>query len=117
MDALRRVAKGLKSQFTQRGMVDATEGSAGGLSVFRDTSPGVVEALVRSGVEASYSAESVLFLAGGRLCGWLIVLDGRVRVVRGSGDRQHSVGFDPDERLIGPVQQLQAHQRWHRDAP
>src|SRR5579862_121409 len=69
--------------------VDVQELSA--LSLFADTPRAVVDALARRAIEVRFAPNEVIFLAGGRPRGWFIVLEGTVRVVRGSGGRQHVV--------------------------
>jgi len=61
------------------------------LPLFHGVSPSVVDALAKRAVEAQYPAGAVLFLAGSVPRGWYVVLEGCVRVVRGSGARQHVV--------------------------
>jgi CRP/FNR family transcriptional regulator len=61
------------------------------LPLFEGSSPAVVAELARAGMSVRYEANSVLFLAGSKPRGWYVILSGVVRVVRGSGDRQHVV--------------------------
>lgn len=61
------------------------------LPLFKGTSPGVVAALAKRAVEVRFPADGVLFLAGSQPRGWFVVIEGLVRVVRGSGARQHVV--------------------------
>jgi CRP/FNR family transcriptional regulator len=57
-----------------------------------DGVPGAVVATLASrGVLVRYPAERVIFAAGGVPRGWYVVIEGRVRVVRGSGSRQHVI--------------------------
>jgi CRP/FNR family transcriptional regulator len=61
------------------------------LPLFAAASPKVVEALARRGVEVRFARDEVLFLTGSRPRGWFVVLEGMVRVVRGTEGRQHVV--------------------------
>lgn len=62
-----------------------------GLPLFQGAPPPVVRALASRAVEVRYATDRVLFLEGSRPRGWYVVVEGLVRVVRGSGDRQHVV--------------------------
>jgi CRP-like cAMP-binding protein len=61
------------------------------LPLFAGASPALVDALARRGLEVHFAADEVLFLTGAKPRGWFVVLDGLVRVVRGSLGRQHVV--------------------------
>jgi CRP-like cAMP-binding protein len=61
------------------------------LPLFSDTPPALVSALATRGTEVRFAANEVVFLTGSKPRGWFIVLDGEVRVVRGSRGRQHVV--------------------------
>lgn len=61
------------------------------LPLFAGVAPDAVDALARRGIEVRFAANEVIFLAGSEPRGWFIVLDGLVRVVRGSRARQHVV--------------------------
>jgi CRP-like cAMP-binding protein len=61
------------------------------LPLFSDTPPPLVSALAMRGTEVRFAANEVVFLTGSKPRGWFIVLDGEVRVVRGSRGRQHVV--------------------------
>lgn len=63
----------------------------------------VVDALARRGIEARFEPNAVMFLAGSEPRGWYIVLEGRVRVVRGSGSRQHVVHTEGKGGTLGEV--------------
>lgn len=63
----------------------------------------VVDALARRGIEARFEPNAVMFLAGSEPRGWYIVLEGRVRVVRGSGARQHVVHTEGKGGTLGEV--------------
>jgi CRP-like cAMP-binding protein len=62
-----------------------------GLPLFANASPEMVAALARRAVAVRFAADEVIFLTGSPLRGWFIVLEGTVRVVRGSRDRQHVI--------------------------
>src|SRR5579862_6151168 len=81
--------------------VDVQELSA--LSLFADTPRAVVDALARRAIEVRFAPNEVIFLAGGRPRGWFIVLEGTVRVVRGSGGRQHVVHTEGPGGTLGEV--------------
>lgn len=61
------------------------------LPLFAGASSEMIGALARRAVEVRFAADEVIFLTGSPLRGWFIVLDGTVRVVRGSRDRQHVI--------------------------
>jgi CRP/FNR family transcriptional regulator len=61
------------------------------LPLFSGAPPALVAALASRGTEVRFSANEVVFLTGSKPRGWFIVLDGEVRVVRGSRGRQHVV--------------------------
>ncbi len=61
------------------------------LPLFAGLPAAVVDALVRRGVEVNFAPGEVVFLTGSAPRGWFIVLDGTVRVVRGSRSRQHVI--------------------------
>jgi len=70
-------------------MIDVELRSA--LPLFRETRRETATALAKRGVEVRFPANAVLFLTGSRPRGWWIVIEGTVRVVRGSGARQHVI--------------------------
>jgi CRP-like cAMP-binding protein len=73
------------------------------LPLFHDAAPGVVAALAKRAVEVQYAADAVIFLAGSAPRGWYVVLEGCVRVVRGSGSRQHVVHTEVAGGTMGEV--------------
>ena len=73
------------------------------LPLFRDAPAEVVAALSKRGIEVRFPANAVLFLAGSAPRGWWIVIEGRVRVVRGSGTRQHVIHTEGAGGTLGEV--------------
>ena len=73
------------------------------LPLFRDASPQIVAALAKRGVEVRYPANAVLFLTGSEPRGWFIVIEGMVRVVRGSESRQHVIHTETAGGTLGEV--------------
>ena len=71
--------------------------------MFRGAEPSVVVALAKRGVEISLEPNAVVFLAGSEPRGWYIVLEGRVRVVRGGGSRQHVIHTEGPGGTLGEV--------------
>lgn len=69
--------------------VDATELAA--LPLFAGASAALVQALANRGRQVAFAPNEVLFLTGSEPRGWFVVLEGEVRVVRGSRGRQHVV--------------------------
>jgi CRP-like cAMP-binding protein len=61
------------------------------LPLFAEARPDMIVALARRGVEVRFAANEVIFLDGTKPRGWFIVLEGMVRVVRGSRARQHVI--------------------------
>jgi CRP/FNR family transcriptional regulator len=59
--------------------------------------------LAKRGIEVVFSANEVVFLAGSAPRGWWIVLDGKIRVVRGEGSRQHVVHTEGPGGTLGEV--------------
>src|SRR4051812_36937835 len=73
------------------------------LPLFCDATPEATGALARRAIEVSYPAGAVLFLAGTAPRGWYIVLEGCVRVVRGSGIGQHVIHAEYTGGTLGEV--------------
>jgi len=69
--------------------VDAAELAT--LPLFSDAPPALVQALASRGRAVAFAPNEVLFLTGSEPRGWFVVLEGEVRVVRGSRGRQHVV--------------------------
>jgi CRP-like cAMP-binding protein len=59
--------------------------------------------LAAHAVYRRYHTREVLYLAGSTPAGLLLILDGRVRVVRGRGDRQHLVHEEGPGGALGEV--------------
>src|SRR6266550_4232170 len=74
-----------------------------GLPLLAGESREVIGALARRGIEARFEPNAVMFLAGSEPRGWYVVLEGRVRVVRGSGSRQHVVHTETRGGTLGEV--------------
>lgn len=73
------------------------------LPLFAPLPPPVAAALAARAVERSYLAGEVLFTAGTTPDGLLVVLAGRVRIVRGRGGRQHLVHEEGPGGALGEV--------------
>ena len=73
------------------------------LPLFDGAPPGLVDALAKRAMEVQYAPGAVLFLAGSVPRGWYVVLEGCVRVVRGSGSRQHVVHTEHRGGTLGEV--------------
>jgi CRP-like cAMP-binding protein len=61
------------------------------LAPFNGVPRGVVVTLASHGTIVRYPPERVIFAEGSAPRGWYVVIDGKVRVVRGRGSRQHVV--------------------------
>jgi CRP-like cAMP-binding protein len=73
------------------------------LPLFRDASPAVVRALAKRASLVTAAPNEVLFLTHSESRGWWIVLEGKVRVVRGDGTRQHVVHTEGPGGTLGEV--------------
>lgn len=82
-------------------MIDHTELAS--LSLFQNASPDVVKTLAECAVELQLSTDSVVFKKGDVPRGWFVVLEGQVRVVRLSGNRQHVVHTESRGGTLGEV--------------
>jgi CRP/FNR family cyclic AMP-dependent transcriptional regulator len=78
-------------------------GDLAGLDLFADASVEMIEALARRAVEVRFSANETIFLTGSVSRGWFIILEGTVRVVRGSRGRQHVVHTEGRGGTLGEV--------------
>jgi CRP-like cAMP-binding protein len=61
------------------------------LETFDGVPRAVIATLSSRGVIVRYPADRVIFAAGSAPRGWYVVIEGKVRVVRGSGSRQHVI--------------------------
>ncbi len=74
------------------------------LPSFRELPPAVLEVLAASAITMRFVRDEVIFLAGSEPRGWYVVLEGRVRVVRGgTGERQHVVHTETVGGTLGEV--------------
>ena len=73
------------------------------LPLFRDASADVVRALAKRATIVRATVNEVLFLTGSESRGWWIVLEGKVRVVRGDDSRQHVVHTEGPGGTLGEV--------------
>jgi CRP-like cAMP-binding protein len=73
------------------------------LALFDGVSPAAIAALARRAVEVRYAGGAVIFLTGSRPRGWYIVVEGCVRVVRGSGARQQVLHTEGAGGTLGEV--------------
>jgi CRP-like cAMP-binding protein len=82
-------------------MVDPADIS--GVPLFLGLPPAAITQLTAPAVYRSYDSHEVLYLAGSAPAGLLLILEGRVRVVRGRGDRQHLVHDEVSGGSLGEV--------------
>jgi CRP/FNR family transcriptional regulator len=73
------------------------------LAIFRPLSPAAGSALAARAIERRYQAGEVLYTAGSKPSGLLVVTAGRVRIVRGRGGRQHLVHEELPGGALGEV--------------
>jgi len=73
------------------------------LTLFHDASPAVVRALAARATVVTAAPNEVLFVTNSEPRGWWIVLEGKVRVVRGDGARQHVVHTEGPGGTLGEV--------------
>jgi CRP-like cAMP-binding protein len=73
------------------------------LPLFRGASAAVVRALSKRATIVTAGPNEVLFLTNSEPRGWWIVLEGKVRVVRGDGARQHVVHTEGPGGTLGEV--------------
>lgn len=73
------------------------------LAPFRDAAPGALAALAAHAVERRFARDETLFRAGAAPAGLYVVLDGRVRVLRGADGRQHVVHAEGPGGTLGEV--------------
>jgi CRP/FNR family transcriptional regulator len=73
------------------------------LPLLRAAPPAVVSALAKRAALVSAAPNEVLFLTNSESRGWWIVLEGKVRVVRGNGARQHVIHTEGPGGTLGEV--------------
>jgi len=73
------------------------------LPLFQGASLAVVTALAKRATVVNAAADEVLFVTNSESRGWWIVLEGKVRVVRGDGARQHVVHTEGPGGTLGEV--------------
>jgi CRP-like cAMP-binding protein len=73
------------------------------LALFAGASTCVVRSIALRGIEVRFGPGEVVFLEGTAPRGWFIVLEGLVRVVRGSQARQHVVHVEGPGGTLGEV--------------
>jgi CRP-like cAMP-binding protein len=66
-------------------------GTLDNLASFKGVPRSVIATLASRGTIVRYPAERVIFAEGSEPRGWYVVIEGKVRVVRGRGSRQHVV--------------------------
>src|SRR5579862_5557184 len=74
-----------------------------GLAPFVEAPRSVAETLAQHAREIRYRTDEVLFLSGSEPRGWYIVIEGKVRVVRGRGARQHVIHTEGPGGTLGEV--------------
>jgi len=74
-----------------------------GLGPFVDLPRTVVTALASRALDVAFDTDEVLFLAGSAPRAWYVVVHGKVRVVRGSGSRQHVIHTEIAGGTMGEV--------------
>jgi CRP/FNR family transcriptional regulator len=72
-------------------------------AIFRPLSPAAASALAARAIERRYQAGEILYTAGSKPGGLLVVTAGRVRIVRGRGGRQHLVHEELPGGALGEV--------------
>lgn len=82
-------------------MIEQTELAS--LTLFQDALPEVVKTLAECAVELRFATDAVVFTKGDVPRGWFVVLEGQVRVVRLSGNRQHVVHTESRGGTLGEV--------------
>jgi CRP/FNR family transcriptional regulator len=82
-------------------MIPSTQLSA--LPSFLDVPRDVTETLASLAIETRHLSGELLFAAGTKPRGWYVILQGRVRVVRGAGTRQHVVHTETAGGTLGEV--------------
>jgi len=73
------------------------------LPTFSGAHPATLAALAAIATPLRFKPDDTLFAAGSQPRGWWVVLDGRVRVVRGAGERKHVVHTEGPGGTLGEV--------------
>jgi CRP/FNR family transcriptional regulator len=73
------------------------------LAPFTELPRAVVTALAARALDVRFDQGAVLFLAGSAPRGWYVVIEGRVRAVRGHGARQHVIHTEGPGGTMGEV--------------
>ncbi|MEO7082666.1 MAG: Crp/Fnr family transcriptional regulator [Gemmatimonadaceae bacterium] len=73
------------------------------LGMFNDVGPCVVPTLAARALSVAFGPGEVIFLAGSEPRGWFIIIEGLVRVVQGTGARQHVVHSEGAGGTLGEV--------------
>jgi CRP/FNR family transcriptional regulator len=73
------------------------------LGLFKAATTPALDVLARHAAERRFATGQTIFRAGTRPAGWYVVLEGGVRVVRGSGSRQHVVHTETRGGTLGEV--------------
>jgi CRP/FNR family transcriptional regulator, dissimilatory nitrate respiration regulator len=73
------------------------------LPIFEHLPRSVLKTLAHYTVERSFARGQILFSAGSTPHGLLVIIEGRVRVVRGGGDRQHLIHEEGPGGALGEV--------------
>ncbi len=73
------------------------------LSLFAGLAPAALRVLAARAVERCFPAGRVMYSAGSSPSGLLVILEGRVRLVRGRGDRQHLVHEEVAGGTLGDI--------------
>ena len=73
------------------------------LALFDGISPATIAALASRASDVRFPADAVIFSAGDKPRGWYIVIEGRVRVVRGESGRQHVIHTEGPGGTLGEV--------------
>jgi CRP/FNR family transcriptional regulator, dissimilatory nitrate respiration regulator len=71
--------------------------------IFSKLPSGIVGALARQALECRFAPGQVLFSAGTTPRGLLVIVEGKVRVLRGQGDRQHVIHEEGPGGALGEV--------------
>jgi CRP/FNR family transcriptional regulator len=73
------------------------------LSLFNGASAATIDAVATHAVDVRFGTDEMIFASGSQSRGWFIVIEGRVRVVRGEGGRQHVIHTEGPGGTLGEV--------------